>query len=87
MCVVDISTPDRGARLIASRLLKWFDIGPTFNGAKSMTVDELAPLVRRMVENNWNEIAAGAHAIHKGDRGKGHNYLIDENGNKGWIIP
>lgn len=60
MCLEGPLNADRGARIIARRLNLWFTDIP---------IDELAPMVRRMIENNWEELAAAAHAIHNEDRG------------------
>jgi hypothetical protein len=66
MCFPILPPAERGARIIAGRILKWVHV--TDGMGRDLTVDELAPLMRRMVENNFDELSKAAHAIHKEDR-------------------
>jgi len=60
-------SPDTAALIIARRLDKWFSFSSPRRGLDAMTPEQMAPMVKRMIENNWDELAPAAHVIHDAD--------------------
>ena len=74
MCIADGTNPDIAAKIIARRLLLCFP------DLRCSPMRELAPIIRCMVENSWDELAAAAHVIHNNDRNAERERVYEFNG-------